>query len=802
MNTLGKYEIMAELGTGSMGIIYRARDTILDREVALKTFAQAGSLDPELKERFYREARFCARLHHPNIVTIYDLGEQDGTAFISMELLAGNDMRKFIGERHELPIAERIRIMAAVCDGLQHAHESGIVHRDIKPSNILLTPENVPKILDFGIARFPSSRLTMMGRVLGTPHYMAPEQIMGKPCDSRSDLFAAALVTFEMLTYAHPFAGESIPRRIINDNPDSLLALNPAAPPGLEPVMKKALSKDPAQRYQTAADLAAALRSVLDVAPVADYGTATAVNAAPVAAPPPPAPPLPLPKYVNTEYKMSEVLAALQAFDAAVERKDVAAARSALATVDSIATIDDVYATAAEQSRERLKDLEASAPSSPMPVAAPAPPPAAHVEKPVEPPPASGPAPVSRFLRELEDERRQAMQKSAPPPPAAPAVAPPVEQRRPPAQPSAGTETGTGATAAQPEAAPMMSGDVTRFFNNARDVTRPMQAPPAAPPPPDLPKSAPPPPMPQPPAAPRAVPPVQPKPAAQVPRAAAPARPALPGQKQKTNVLIAVVIAAAVVIIGVAVAVYALTHRGNAARVPALATAEIAVTEARLYSAPSESSDILVTLKRGDRLNVTRVPTSQDQEWTQVQYAGAKVYPAGAMRTTDLGNWSSDRPDTALYLLQTFAPAAGAGPTELEEQARRLSQFLQRFPNSAQRAEAQSELDATNADLARLRGQTPSPAASPATSAAALPSQTPPAAAAVSPPTTPPANASAEPKVSPEAGVKRATAFWEQGEYARAERLLKRVLQADPNYAPAKQLLGRVQKAQQLEGGH
>jgi serine/threonine protein kinase len=788
MNTLGKYEILAELGTGSMGIIYRARDTILDREVALKTFAQAGSLDPELKERFYREARFCARLHHPNIVTIYDLGEQDGTAFISMELLAGYDMRKFIGERHELPIAERIRIMAAVCDGLQHAHESGIVHRDIKPSNILLTRENVPKILDFGIARFPSSRLTMMGRVLGTPHYMAPEQIMGKPCDARSDLFAAALVTFEMLTYAHPFAGESIPRRIINDDPDSLLKLNPAAPPGLEPVMKKALSKDPAQRYQTAADLAAALRSVLDVAPVADYGTATAVNAAPVAAPPPPAPPPALPKYVNTEYKMSEVLAALQAFDAAVERKDVVAARSALATVDSIATIDDVYATAA--------DLEASSPLPP-PVAAPAPPPTPYVEKPVETPPApTGQAPVSRFLRELEDERRQAMQKSAPPPPATPTVAPPVEPPRPPAQAETGTETGTGTPAAPPEPAPMMSGDVTRFFNNARDVTRPMQAPPATPPPPEQPKSASSPPAPRPPvAAPPVVPPVQPP---QATRAAAPARPApAVGQKQKNNVLIAVVIAAAVVIIGGAVAVYALTHRGNAARVPAVATAEIAVTEARLYSAPSEASDILVTLKRGDRLNVTRVPSSRDQEWTQVQYAGTKIYPAGAMRTADLGNWSSDHPDTALYLLQTFAPAAGAGPAELQEHARRLSDFLQRFPNAPQRAEAQAELDATNANLAKLQGQTPAPAAAPG----ATPAQNPPAAAAANPPATP-VNPPAEAKVSPEAAVKRATSYWEQGEYAKAERLLKRVLQADPNYAPAKQLLGRVQKAQQLEGGH
>lgn len=795
MKTLGKYEILAELGTGSMGVIYRARDTILDREVALKTFAQAGSLDPELKERFYREARFCARLHHPNIVTIYDLGEQEGTAFISMELLSGYDLRKFIAERHELPLPERIRIAAAICDGLQHAHESGIIHRDIKPSNILLTRENVPKILDFGIARFPSSRLTMMGRVLGTPHYMAPEQIMGKPCDARSDLFAAALVAFELLTYAHPFAGESIPRRIMNEEPDSLLALNPAAPPELEAVMKKAMSKDPAQRYQTAADFGAALRSVIETGTGTDHGVlTTTAGAVPSMAPPPPPPSRTLPRDANTEYKMSEVLAALQAFDAAIERRDVAAARSAFVTIESIAQIDDVYATAADQSRARLKDLEAIAPPPPSPPAAPPPRPVAAAPMPSAP--VSAPAgvgtqaPVSKFLREMSAEP-QGMRTVAPqPPPAAPTIVPPAAPpaaapprasvEAPPAHPA--TEGASG----QPAAAPMMSGDVTRFFGNVGDLTRATRsATTAAPPRPEAMKGAPP----------AAPPPRDAGAAESQPRPMAPAsveKPSGDVQKKKMTVLIAGAAAAAVVIIGGAVAIYAMTHRGGATRVPAVATAQIVVPEARLFSAPSDASDLLITLKNGDRVNVIRTPASRAQEWTQVQYAGRKVYPAGAMRTTDLGNWDSDRPDVAFYLLRTFAPSPGAGPTELEDHARKLSDFLQRFPNAPERTDAQADLVATNASLAKLQGQPAAPAASAPVAVPTRPT------ASVQPPAATPT----EQKLSPETAVKRATSYWEQGEYSKAERLLRRTLQDNPNYDPARQLLARVQKAQQLESGH
>src|ERR1700680_1445533 len=147
MTILGKYEIFEELGVGSMGTVFRARDTVLDREIALKTIRAGPSIEPEIKERFYREARACARLQHPNIVTIYDFGEVDDTAFISMELLVGEDLRKIIETKRNIPIGQKIELIAQVSDALAHAHRNGVVHRDIKPSNIFVLKDNIAKVL-------------------------------------------------------------------------------------------------------------------------------------------------------------------------------------------------------------------------------------------------------------------------------------------------------------------------------------------------------------------------------------------------------------------------------------------------------------------------------------------------------------------------------------------------------------------------------------------------------------------------------------------------------------------------------
>jgi serine/threonine protein kinase len=205
MTSIGKYQILEELGVGSMGTVYRARDTVLDREVALKTMRAGQYIDPEIKQRFYREARACARLQHPHIVTIHDLGEVNDTAYISMELLVGEDLRKIIEAHREIPLRSRIEIIAQVSDALSLAHKNGVIHRDIKPSNIFVLADNSAKVLDFGIARLSESGLTVVGRVLGTPNYMAPEQIQGSTCDARSDLFSLAIVFFELLTGTHPF---------------------------------------------------------------------------------------------------------------------------------------------------------------------------------------------------------------------------------------------------------------------------------------------------------------------------------------------------------------------------------------------------------------------------------------------------------------------------------------------------------------------------------------------------------------------------------------------------------------------
>jgi serine/threonine protein kinase len=261
MKTLGKYEVLEELGSGAMGKVFHGRDRVLQREVAIKTIGTEDA-DVELKQRFYREARACGRLSHPNIVTVFDLGEQQGTSYIAMEYLEGEDLRKFIDRKTFMPLEGKIQIMSEVADGLAHAHDNRIVHRDIKPSNIFLLKSGRPKLLDFGIARVFASQLTRVGYALGTPEYMAPEQIKGKETDARSDIFSAAVVFFELLAFEHPFGPSDIPRRIIQDPAKSLRSLNPLIPEKLEQILLRAMNKEPAERYQTAAEFAKALRKL------------------------------------------------------------------------------------------------------------------------------------------------------------------------------------------------------------------------------------------------------------------------------------------------------------------------------------------------------------------------------------------------------------------------------------------------------------------------------------------------------------------------------------------------------------
>lgn len=280
MTVLGKFELLQQLGAGSMGIVYRARDTVLDREVALKVMRPESQVEQETIERFRREARAGAQLKHPSIVTVYDMGETEGSGtYIAMELLDGTDWRAALKERASLPLGLKINLIVQVCEGLAHAHRHGIVHRDVKPSNLFIHQRNQAKILDFGIARLATSHLTRTGKILGTPNYMAPEQIVGQKCDSRSDLFSTAMVSFEFLSGSHPFQAPFIPKRIANDQPDRLTDIDPRLPAELEEVLQKAMSKDPEDRFQTGGEFADALRGVLAIATLSVGQDAVAAGA-------------------------------------------------------------------------------------------------------------------------------------------------------------------------------------------------------------------------------------------------------------------------------------------------------------------------------------------------------------------------------------------------------------------------------------------------------------------------------------------------------------------------------------------
>jgi hypothetical protein len=352
-----------------MGTVYRARDTVLDREVALKTIRTGVEVEPELRERFYREARACARLQHPSIVVVHDLGEVDRTAYIAMELLNGFDFRKIIDSRTDVPLPVKIEAMAQVCEALAHAHRHGIIHRDVKPSNLFLVDNKTTKVLDFGIAHLPSSKLTVAGKILGTPNYMAPEQILVKPTDARSDLFSAAMVFFEFLVFAHPFKGDVIPRRVVESDPDSLFDYDSKLPVLMEKILERALAKDPDRRYQTGDEMAADLRAVLDavlqnasptfsrVQLPSDREVRAAVSMqapsqadASLLRPPPPG-------EDPHEWRLSELMRLIPEFEAAAGRHDLLLAGQAFRQLEAIGAVDSRFVDAVQLCRVRLDEL-------------------------------------------------------------------------------------------------------------------------------------------------------------------------------------------------------------------------------------------------------------------------------------------------------------------------------------------------------------------------------------------------------------------------------------------------------------
>ena len=260
VRTLGRYEIVAELGKGAMGVVYRARDPMLDRTVAIKTVNR--SLDDtemaEYEARFYQEAKAAGGLNHPNIVTVHDIGKSNNVVYMAMEFLEGRELRTFMGT--PLAPGRAVEIAAQVAEGLAYAHSHGVVHRDVKPANIMILASGTAKITDFGIARLRSSGVqTQTGVVLGSPRYMSPEQVAGKRAESRSDVFSLGVILYEMLTGKPPFTGDdvtSIMFQILNFVPPPPSAVNPAIPSVLDFIVAKALAKSADDRYANAAELA------------------------------------------------------------------------------------------------------------------------------------------------------------------------------------------------------------------------------------------------------------------------------------------------------------------------------------------------------------------------------------------------------------------------------------------------------------------------------------------------------------------------------------------------------------------
>jgi len=262
----GRYEIVGELGRGSMGVVYKGHDPVIGRTVAVKTLLTEGLSAPEFQEykaRFQREAQAAGALAHPNIITVYDFGEDSGVLYLAMEYLEGKSLETLVQEQNILPIDTILPIYEQVCSALDHAHQNGVVHRDIKPANIMILQNGFVKVTDFGIAKMMSLGMTQAGQIMGTPNYMSPEQVKGRPVDGRADIFSLGVILYELVTGEKPFGGQNITTviyKIINQDPIPPRELDASIPPGFNYIVGKALAKNPNERYQTCRELAEDLR--------------------------------------------------------------------------------------------------------------------------------------------------------------------------------------------------------------------------------------------------------------------------------------------------------------------------------------------------------------------------------------------------------------------------------------------------------------------------------------------------------------------------------------------------------------
>jgi predicted Ser/Thr protein kinase len=263
----GRYQLLSEIGRGSMGIVYKGFDPVIGRTVAIKTMLTEGLTTTEFedfKARFQREAQAAGVLTHPNIVTVFDFGEDNGVLYLAMEFLVGRSLQDLVENQNVLPVEAIVPIYEQVCAALDHAHFHRIIHRDVKPANIMVLESGLVKVTDFGIAKVMSTGMTQAGQILGTPNYMSPEQVKGRQIDGRSDIFSLGVILYELVTGEKPFGGQNITTviyRIINEDPIPPRELDSTIHPGLSYVIQKSLAKNPEERYQTCRALAADLKN-------------------------------------------------------------------------------------------------------------------------------------------------------------------------------------------------------------------------------------------------------------------------------------------------------------------------------------------------------------------------------------------------------------------------------------------------------------------------------------------------------------------------------------------------------------
>jgi serine/threonine protein kinase len=275
MAKAGRYELLEELGRGAMGVVYRAHDPVINRTVAVKTLRvseHASGLPPEeLLRRFHTEARAAGLLSHPNIVAVYDAGKEDDFFYITMELVQGKSLQSMLGDRRAFPLARVLRLMQQACTALEFAHQNNVIHRDIKPANLILTPDDTLKISDFGTAKILQFQNAQTGQIVGTPSYMSPEQIKGRPVDGRSDIFSLGGVLYELLTGAKPFPGDTITTviyKIVSEEPAPPRDLDASIHPGLSNIVMRSLAKTPEARFQSCVQFFDALHNYRDYKPV------------------------------------------------------------------------------------------------------------------------------------------------------------------------------------------------------------------------------------------------------------------------------------------------------------------------------------------------------------------------------------------------------------------------------------------------------------------------------------------------------------------------------------------------------